>query len=159
EAQLNSKIQEIYSRTVLNPQFQRVVKVALTMFIVFYGIGIVAGLVNPTPYDFAMRIVKLSVIVALTSVNIIGGVPGGWIFFSQYAVTFFTTLTGFLSTTFTNAFTPTVSLPAGVVCPGTVGGVCSGPATVFKTLDEILGRMFSLRFWRIFWAAVGSPWN
>lgn len=72
----------IFSAFVNNPSYTFAVRATFSLYIAIFGAMFTMGLVQATFGQVLVRIIKMSIIMALMD-------PGGWEFFSQYMVSFF----------------------------------------------------------------------
>lgn len=112
---INEASQKLFSAFTDNSSYQAAVNAAMTLMVVIYGVSFLIGVVQPSFGEVFKRLIKMGVIYAVVS-------PGGWTFFSQYAVTFFNDGTD--------------DLIAGVMRIGTGLPFESGDSP-FKVLDAI----------------------
>ncbi len=138
------KVQDIFNGIVNNTKFKNILRICLTLYVIFYGLGIIIGFTQPSVHDFVMRLVKILLIITFTS-------PTSWGYFNSYVVQFFESMIDGIGGLFSNAFIPTALLTADPNCstaappPGTV-------PHMFDVMDQMISRMFTLKYWRIFWA-------
>lgn len=73
---------KLFSAFTDNDAYQNAVFAAMVLMVVFFGIGFTIGVVQASFQQVLVRMIKLGLIAAVIS-------PTGWIFFSQYVVSFF----------------------------------------------------------------------
>lgn len=107
--------EKLFSAFTDNDAYQSAVGAAMVLMLVFFGIAFTIGIVQASFQQVLVRMIKLGLIAAVVS-------PGGWEFFSNYAVKFF--------------MDGTDDLVKGVMAIGT--GVTAGPDdTPFYQLDKL----------------------
>jgi len=74
--------EELFSNIVTDTGFIKTVQAMATLYIAFYGILFMFGMVQITYYDFGIRMIKIGVLMLLLS-------PSAWDFFNDTVVTFF----------------------------------------------------------------------
>lgn len=112
---LNDATKKLFSAFTNSGSYQMALNAAVTLMVVIGGIGFTIGVIQPSFAQLLVRLLKLGIVYAVVS-------PGGWTFFSDYAVKFF--------------MDGTDELVKGVVAIGT--GVTPPPgATPFYQLDRL----------------------
>lgn len=79
---INGASQKLFEAFTKSSSYQAAVNAAVTLMIVIYGVAFMIGVAQPSFGQVLIRLVKVGVIYAVIS-------PGGWQFFSDYAVKFF----------------------------------------------------------------------
>ena len=103
------------------------IRIVLVLWIIFYGIAFMFGMVEQTQMDFLYRIVKFSVVVTLIS-------PGAWNTFNTYFFTLFREGADYI-----------ISVVSTLHIPDGPGG---GPHPNFSFLDDTFGAFFSSATWK-----------
>ena len=112
----------IYTKFTNNPTMQRLAKLMLTLYIVFYGLYFLAGATKITVSDIINRVIKVSIIVALFS-------PQSWNFFNNNLFQVFTEGTNQLMTN--------------------VVGATSSTTNIFGFIDPIFDKYLDPRVWSL----------
>lgn len=112
---------KLFSAFTSNANYQKAVYAAITLMVVIFGVGFTIGVIQASFAQVLMRLIKIGIIATVIS-------PGGWTFFSDYAVKFF--------------MDGTDELVKGVIQIGSgcaTGSACAPPAgaTPFYQLDKI----------------------
>lgn len=79
---VNNATEKLFKAFTNSPTYQYAVSGALTLMVVFYGVGFVIGVVQPSFQQVLIRLVKMSIVFSLIS-------PTGWFFFNDNVVKFF----------------------------------------------------------------------
>lgn len=79
---LDKSLKVIYGNFVSNNIFVLVIKSCLTIYIIFYAIGFMYGIIQASKLDFVIRLFKISLIVVLMS-------QYSWSFFGEFLVKLF----------------------------------------------------------------------
>lgn len=79
---VNSASKELYEAFTKSTVYQNAVTAAMTLMVIFYGVGFLIGVVQASFGQILIRLVKMGIVFAMIS-------PTGWQFFSDYAVKFF----------------------------------------------------------------------
>lgn len=79
---VNDATEKLFKAFTESDTYQYAVSGALTLMVVFYGVGFVIGVVQPSFQQVLIRLVKMSIIFSLIS-------PMGWNFFNDNVVRFF----------------------------------------------------------------------
>jgi type IV secretory pathway VirB6-like protein len=109
EDELENASAALYQDIIDNAAFQAALKAALGLFIAFYGLFVMIGLINVAAGDLLMRLFKIGFILAVTSAT-------GWSFFQTYIYDFFTGGTNDLINTMTEIMlTPLIGSAAATV--------------------------------------------
>lgn len=82
EETLNTVSQQVFTSIAQNSGFSQVVRGALTLFILVYGILFMTGMVELKFYDFVTRMIKFGIVAFLLK-------PDAWTFFSDTVIVFF----------------------------------------------------------------------
>lgn len=80
--EVNKAMVTLYNAITMDGRFQQAVTGALTLFIIIFGIAFMIGMVQLTYGQALVRLMKLAIVVAVTSYS-------GWMFFNDTAVKFF----------------------------------------------------------------------
>lgn len=73
---VNDSTKKLFDAFVGNEAYKRAVYAAMTLMVVFFGVGFTIGVVQPSFGQALIRLIKFAIIAALIS-------PGGWEFFSD----------------------------------------------------------------------------
>lgn len=109
-----------YSKFADNPSFQRIARIALTLYIIIFGIMFLIGAVQITAQEVLDRIIKIILITTLLS-------PNSWQFFNEYLFNVFVEGTDYL---FTNVI-----------------GLTSSNNNVFGFIDPIFDKYTNSQIW------------
>lgn len=109
-----------YTKFAMNSSFQRSARVALTLYVIIFGIMFLIGAVQITAQEVINRIIKIIIIVTLLGEN-------SWEFFNGYLFNVFTEGTDYL---FSN-----------------VVGLTSSKSNIFGFIDPIFDKYTNGRIW------------
>ncbi len=139
-AKIKQRLTGITSKTygivIANISFLAALQGVLTLYIVIYGILFTTGMVPMKLYDFINRLIKIGIIVMLTS-------PSSWTFFNGYVITFFDSLTDNTILYITNA--KATSVP---IINSTISGLNS-----LSVLDSVVSKVISSKMFAALLAA------
>lgn len=79
---VNETTEKLFNAFTGSESYQYAVFWAMTLMITLYGVGFTIGIVQPSFQQALIRLIKLSIVMALIS-------PGGWAFFRDNMVVFF----------------------------------------------------------------------
>lgn len=128
--------QTVFEKITEDDNFKMAVQALMIMFVVFYGMSIALGVVQPNALDLIVRCIKIIVIFYLFT---------SWANFQEIVVNFFEPLTNDLTTILTTALVNTAT--------GSSEEVTS--TDVFNFIDEqVFGLLLSVRFATIIGAII-----
>ena len=110
--------------------FLTAVQGAMVLFIAFYGIAFMTGMVQLKFYDFAIRMIKFGIVAELLS-------PTSWLFFNDYVIKFFNGGTDDIINFMTGANGLFSNIPIA-------GGIMNGTGP-FSALDGIISKVVSAK--------------
>lgn len=116
----NELTQTIYMKLASDPILQRIGKLMLTLYIILYGLFFLSGATKITVQDLVIRVVKVSVIVALFSET-------SWTFFNQNLFQVFVSGTDYIMTNVVDA--------------------TSSTSNVFGFIDPVIDKYTNGRVW------------
>ncbi|MFZ4540914.1 MAG: type IV secretion system protein [Rickettsiales bacterium] len=79
---INAASENLFYAFTTSPAYQTSVAAALTLMVLFFGVGFMIGIVQASFGQILIRMIKMGIIITLIS-------PGGWTFFSEYVIQFF----------------------------------------------------------------------
>lgn len=151
---LDTTVGAMYEGIIGNSQYQRALNAAIILFVIFYGVAFMFGIVQLSAADFVIRLVKVGALFWLLS-------PGGWEFFYQYVGGFFiggtNELINYMTGVAAEVFTQPPPDPSG-----TPGGVVPDTNTVLHSdsplmvLEDSLLKIFSIKTGIALMALIGS---
>lgn len=120
---------EMVYRNMITSQTARIARAMLALYIIIYGIMFIYGMIEHTQMDFLIRVVKIAIIIQLTS-------AGSWDFFNKYIFTTFTDGSSYLIHIMSNAYSSS---------PVTSWSPEQGIEWTF--LDQTFSQLFSQTTW------------
>lgn len=158
DALVNESMSDLFDGIVSDTEFfAPAIGAAATLSVIFYGIGIIAGLFMVTLYDAVLRMVKLGFVLSLLSPNV-------WDLFDKTFVTFFQDgVMDLIAIVIDIGRTSFNVGPVGFsISTGGVGvAITSGAAGPLAMFADIANMLFSPRMWVLIQACFysGSPYG
>ncbi|MFT5795440.1 MAG: hypothetical protein ACI9W5_000395 [Ulvibacter sp.] len=143
-------LEKSYNKIVSNPIFKAIVRLTLTLYVLFMGFGILSGTMEISRKEFFSRILKVSLIIFFTS-------PDSWSWYNSIVVGFFIGSIDTMSSFTLNLDLFHVSSDILTLEQQSSG---SGNASKFAFPDEMIKIFFSSEnvFIKL-WSLLFSPFN
>ena len=150
--------QKLFSAFTDSGAYQNAVGAAFVLMVVFYGVGFTIGVVQASFGQVLVRLIKISIIGALVS-------PGGWWFFSDYVVTFFSDGTDDIIRTVMSIGTGTAAGATPFSQLDNIAGFLLQPQTLIAIIGSLfaggpfalaMGGLMTLAMWSFFKMIVGA---
>lgn len=129
---LDAISQQMYNGIIGNVGFRSVVYMALTLYVLIYGVMFTFGMVEMTLHDFSMRMIKIGIIAILFQ-------PNSFQFFSDSVVRFFNCGTDDIINKMVSLTALTVGQSEQALA---AVGTCEDSAS-FQAVDEVVALVFS----------------
>lgn len=123
QSTMSSMAQKMFTTIESSGSFQEAVSAVIILYIAIYGIFFTVGMARESVYDFAIRVVKLTLVGLLAT-------GGAWSVFDSNVVQLFNT---------------TVDELINEVTSVAVGGASATPGPPLAVLDEVINKAFSAK--------------
>ncbi len=151
---LDGVAERLYYGIILSPNYRNAIWAALILFVTFFGVAFLFGIVPLTFAQGLIRLIKIGVIFMIMS-------PFGWFYFSDIVVRFFEGGTNYLINLFVAIGSGSVGFINTPIGQFGVGGngvtfIGSDPAAPFALLEGTMRKVFSPKFFVMVIASLGT---
>lgn len=141
-------IKSMYNSIVKDSGFATIVQISLTLYVVLFGISVLAGTVELSRKDLMMRVVKIGLIIFFVS-------PASWGFYNEIIVNLFRDATNYVVSFITGLFE--YNLGENSIIELSRMDRPRVDSTRFSLADDIIERLFSDAVTKKIWGLFFSP--
>ncbi len=130
-------IQTMFNQIVLDSGFSTIVQMALSFYILFYGVSVLIGLADVTKKELMTRMLKIALVMFFTSAS-------SWYWYDKIVVTFFKDGMDSVITMFMNFSDQNLDPTSGIVTAQMDRASSNSNATRFSYADLIIRNLLSI---------------